>query len=348
MLLVLALMLALLYQLRPILTPFVVGALIAYLGDPVTDWLQRRGCGRGTAAGLVFLFLGLLFTALVLVMLPLLINQLNTLIHGIPAAYQWVTETVLPWLRMTLDLPEEVAPQLAARRTITENWQSVGMLLAAAGRYITGSSLNLFVSLGNLVLIPVVAFYLLRDWDKLVPKVLQMLPTQWQGQAEQLARECDEVIGAFLRGQFLVMLALGAMYSVGLVLVGLDLAVLIGTIAGLASVVPYLGFIVGIVAAALAAFVQFQEWSALIGVAVVFGIGQLVESYLLTPNLVGDRIGMHPVAVIFVILAGGQLAGFVGVLLALPVGAVVLVFMRHVDDYYRTTAFYGAEDRDDG
>jgi predicted PurR-regulated permease PerM len=256
-------------------------------------------------------------------------------------------ETVLPWLRGALDLPEEVAPRLAVTQTITENWQSVGKLLAAAGRYISGSSMNLFISIGNMVLIPVVAFYLLRDWDRLVPRVMQLLPRDWQGRAEGLTGECDEVIGAFLRGQFMVMLALGGIYSLGLVIIGLDLAVLIGTIAGLASVVPYLGFIVGIVAAAVAAFIQFQELSALIGVAVVFGIGQLIESYLLTPNLVGDRIGMHPVAVIFVILAGGQLAGFVGVLLALPVGAVVLVLMRHVDDYYKASEFYGGEEQDE-
>ena len=343
-LLVAAAILLLLYQLRPILTPFVIGALIAYLGDPITDWLERRGCGRGLAAGLVFLFLGLLSVAALLVMLPLLVHQLNTLIQGIPVAYHWVSDSVLPWLRTTLDLPEESVPRLAVRRTLTENWQSVSKLLASAGRYISASSVNFFVSMGNLVLIPVVAFYLLRDWDKLVPKALQLLPMDWQGKARDLAGECDEVIGAFLRGQFLVMLSLGVIYSLGLAIVGLELAVLIGTIAGLASVVPYLGFLVGIVAAAIAALIQFESWTGLIGVAVVFGIGQLIESYLLTPNLVGDRIGMHPVAVIFVILAGGQLAGFIGVLLALPLGAVILVFMRHVDDYYKATAFYEGED----
>ena len=346
MLLVWGLLLLLLYQLLPILTPFLVGALIAYLGDPVADWLESRGLGRGLAAGLVFLILGLLFVGAVVVMLPLLLSQLNTLIQGIPVAYHWLIDSALPWLRSALDLPEEVAPRLAVQRTLAENWQSVGKLLASAGRYVSGSSMNLFVSLGNLVLIPVVAFYLLRDWDRLVPRVLQLLPRDWQGMAQDLARECDEVIGAFLRGQFLVMLALGFIYSSGLVIIGLELGVLIGTIAGLASVVPYLGFIVGIVAAAVAAMVQFQEWTALIGVGGVVGIGQLIESYLLTPNLVGDRIGMHPVAVIFVILAGGQLAGFVGVLLALPVGAVVLVFLRHIDDYYRASEFYGGEDRD--
>ncbi|MEP5764978.1 MAG: AI-2E family transporter [Halieaceae bacterium] len=340
---VLVVLLILLYQLRPILTPFVVGALIAYLGDPIADWLEKRGLGRGLAATLVFFVIGVVCIAVMIFMVPLLISQLNTLIHGVPVAYQWAAETVLPWLRNLLDLPEEALPRLAVRRTLTDNWQSVGKMMAAAGAYITGSSINLMVSLGNLVLIPVVAFYLLRDWDRLVPRVRNMLPLDWHAKAGELSRESDEVIGAFLRGQFLVMLSLGVIYSVGLAAIGLELAVLIGTVAGLASIVPYLGFLVGIVAAAVAAILQFQDWGVLLSVGVVFGIGQLIESYLLTPNLVGDRIGLHPVAVIFAILAGGQLAGFVGVLLALPVAAVIMVFLRHIHEYYLGTEFYGAQ-----
>ena len=347
LMILLALLLVSLYLLRPILTPFVVGALIAYLGDPLTDWLERRGLGRGLAAGLVFLVIGALFTGVLIIMVPLLLSQLDTLIRGVPAAYEWIAQTVLPWLRGVFDLPDEALPRLSVKRTLTENWQSVGKMMAAAGRYITGSSVNFLVSMGNLVLIPVVAFYLLRDWDKLMPKVERLLPTHWQGTATRLARECDEVIGAFIRGQFLVMLALGGIYSVGLGLVGLKLAVLIGTLAGLASIVPYLGFVVGIVAASVAAVLQFQDPMPLVYVGAVFTVGQLIESYLLTPNLVGERIGLHPVAVIFAILAGGQLAGFIGILLALPVAAVIAVLLRHVHEYYMGTEFYGREAMDD-
>ena len=286
--------------------------------------------------------------ASLLLMVPILANQLDSLVRKLPALYQWLSEVALPWAQQRLDLPEQALPGLRVKQTLAENWQSVGRMLASVGRYVTGSGLNFLVSLGNLVLIPVVAFYLLRDWDKLLPRVLALLPIDWQGKARELAVESDEVTGAFIRGQFLVMLALGGIYAVGLWLMGLELAILIGTLAGLASIVPYLGAVVGILAASVAAVLQFQQWDILLWVGLVFTVGQLIESYLLTPTLVGDRIGLHPVAVIFAILAGGQLAGFTGVLVALPVAAVVMVFLRHIHEYYTESDFYtGSEQGDD-
>ncbi len=347
LLLTLAVLTWLLFELMPILTPFVAGALIAYLGDPATDWLEERGMSRSLASGTVFLGLGMVLLGALLIVLPLLVSQLNTLIRGVPVAYNWVTSSVLPWAWNVLDLPAETVPSLKVKSTLAENWQSVGKLLASAGAYITGSGVNFLVSLGNLVLIPVVAFYLLRDWDKLTPKALRLLPEDWQQRGASLASECDEVIGAFLRGQLLVMLSLAVIYSTGLAIVGLDLAVAIGVFAGLFAIVPYLGTLSGILAAAVAAWVQFGDWPMLLAVAAVFSFGQLVESYLLTPILVGDRIGLHPVAVIFAVLAGGQLAGFIGVLVGLPVAAVVAVLLRHINDYYRATEFY-TSDTDDG
>jgi predicted PurR-regulated permease PerM len=331
----------LVYLLKPILAPFVIGALIAYLGDPLTDWLERRGCGRTLAAILVFTVIGAIAIVCLLFMVPILANQLDSLVRNLPAIYQWLSEVALPWFQQRLGLPEQELPALRVKQTLAENWQSVGRMLANVGRYVTGSGINFLVSLGNLVLIPVVAFYLLRDWDKLLPRVLALFPLDWHGKARELAVECDEVTGAFLRGQFLVMLALGGIYAAGLWLVGLQLAILIGTIAGLASVVPYLGAVVGILAASVAAMLQFQDWNILLWVGLVFTVGQLIESYLLTPSLVGDRIGLHPVAVIFALLAGGQIAGFVGVVVALPVAAVIMVFLRHALSHYRTSDFYG-------
>ena len=345
---VLLLFLLLLVELRAVLAPFVVGALIAYLGDRLTDRLERLGCGRALASALVFTLIGLVILLVTLLMLPILASQLDTLVRSLPAVFEWISSTAYPWLQQRLGLPQETPPLLNLKQAMAENWQSVGKMLANVGRYISGSGINLLVSLGNLVLIPVVAFYLLRDWDHLMPKLLAMLPVHWQDKALQLARECDEVTGAFIRGQFMVMLGLGTIYATGLWLVGLDLAFLIGSIAGLASIVPYLGTAVGIVAASVAAVVQFQEWGILIWVGLVFGVGQMIEGYLLTPILVGDRIGLHPVAVIFAILAGGQLAGFTGVLLALPVAAVIMVFLRHIHEYYTDSEFYtGSEDSED-
>lgn len=193
-----------------------------------------------------------------------------------------------------------------------------------------------------MVLIPVVTFYLLRDWDILMAKIRRLLPRKREALTIQLLGECHEVLGAFMRGQLLVMLALGIVYAVGLMSIGLELGLLIGLLAGLASLVPYLGFVVGISAALVAGLFQFGvEWYPLLGIVVVFSIGQMLEGMLLTPLLVGDRIGLHPVAVIFAILAGGQLFGFTGVLLALPVAAVIMVLLRHVHELYKESDMYG-------
>jgi predicted PurR-regulated permease PerM len=193
----------------------------------------------------------------------------------------------------------------------------------------------------NLVLVPVVTFYLLRDWDVLMDKIRRLLPRTSEQTIVKLAKESDDVLGQFLRGQLTVMVVLGFIYTVGLWIVGLDLALLVGTIAGLVSFVPYLGFIVGIVFAGVAAIMQFGDITYLLFVLIVFGIGQAFEGMLLTPLLVGDKIGLHPVAVIFAVMAGGQLFGFVGVLLALPVAAIVVVLLRHMHELYKTSEIYG-------
>jgi predicted PurR-regulated permease PerM len=192
----------------------------------------------------------------------------------------------------------------------------------------------------NLLLIPVVTFYLLRDWDILVAKIYDLLPRRIAPTTAKLAVEVNTVLSSFLRGQFYVMLALASIYSIGLMLVGLDLALLIGLMAGLVSFVPYLGATVGIVSACIAAVVQFHEVTPLISVAAVFLVGQVLEGTVLTPKLVGDKIGLHPVAVIFSVLAGGQLFGFLGILLALPIASIVMVFLRHVNELYRDSEFY--------
>ena len=192
-----------------------------------------------------------------------------------------------------------------------------------------------------LLLIPVVTFYLLRDWDILVASVRDLLPQRAAPTITKLAGEIDAVLAEFLRGQLTVMLALALIYTVGLWMVGLDLAFVIGMLAGLVSFVPYMGVVVGLSSAVIAAFLQFQDVVHLAGVAAVFGVGQVLEGMVLSPMLVGDRIGLHPVAVIFAVMAGGQLFGFFGVLVALPVAAAVVVVLRHSRDEYLKSAFYG-------
>jgi len=332
----------LVYLLQPILMPFLVGALLAYLADPLVDRLEARGLPRMPAATIVFGVVVLVLAGLVVLLVPLVGSQIELLREWLPGMIRWAQDTALPWIeqRLEIELSDKLAlDQVAA--TITANWRETGnaaaQVLASASR----SGLALFGWLANLALIPVVTFYLLRDWDVLVGKVRDLLPRNREPVISRLTKECDEVLGAFLRGQLLVMLSLGVIYTAGLWLLGLDLALLIGMVAGLASVVPYLGTIIGVAAALLAALFQFGDVWYLVGVAVVFGIGQMLEGMVLTPMLVGDRIGLHPVAVIFAVLAGGQLFGFTGVLLALPVAAVVMVLLRHAHDLYKGSELYG-------
>jgi predicted PurR-regulated permease PerM len=191
------------------------------------------------------------------------------------------------------------------------------------------------------LLVPVVTFYLLRDWDHLVAQVRELLPRPVEPKVSALAGEIDAVLAEFLRGQLTVMAALALIYIVGLWAVGLELAFSIGLIAGLVSFVPYLGVIVGVVLASIAALLQFQDVWHLVAVVAVFGVGQMLEGMVLSPLLVGDRIGLHPVAVIFAVMAGGQLFGFFGVLLALPVAAAIVVLLRHSRDEYKRSGLYG-------
>ena len=332
-----------LYLLQPILSPFVLGGLIAYLGDPLVDRLESRGVGRTLGVAIVFLLFSAIITLAIIFALPMLLHQLDALISKVPEIYRWLTQDALPWLQQRLAIPERRLPQVDWSGQLADNWQSVGKFTAQSLKRITGSGANLLLSLANLALVPVVAFCLMRDWNLLLDKALGIVPLSWQQRTSELAGEADEVVGAFLRGQFLVMCALGAIYSAGLWLVGLQLAMLLGLIAGLSSIVPYLGFMVGIVASLIAAYAQFNDWTMLLWVVLVFGVGQAVESMLLTPILVGDRIGLHPVAVIFVLMAGAQVAGFVGVVLALPVGAVIMVFLRHALQHYRSSELYGGD-----
>jgi predicted PurR-regulated permease PerM len=330
----------LIYLLQPILAPFLVAATLAYLGDPAADKLERWGMSRTWAVVVVFSALTLLLVLLLFLLIPLLGRQLSYLLGRLPAILAWLEGVALPWLELRFGFDAAAFDFGDLRTRLAGNWQQAGDVVRLVIAQTTRSSLALLAALANLALIPVVTFYLLRDWDVMLARIHALLPRRSAPTAVQLARECDSVLAAFVRGQLLVMIALGAIYSLGLWAVGLQLALLIGIIAGIANVVPYLGFIVGIAAATVAAFFQFHDWQHLVLVWGVFMIGQVLESTVLTPWLVGDRIGLHPVAVIFAVLAGGQLFGFVGILIALPMAAVVMVLLRHAHHLYLRSAFY--------
>lgn len=331
----------LVYLLTPILTPFLIGILLAYLGDPLVDRLERWGLSRTWGVVAVFTLFSLLLLVMFVVLVPMLGKQLVRLYQLAPLALDWLQHQALPWVQAQFGLEDNFWRLDQLKGAFTAHLGSttdvLGMLLSRA----TASGLALLVWLGNLLLIPVVSFYLMRDWDLIMLKLRSLLPRRREGMVVRLMNECHEVIGAFLRGQLLVMLALAIIYASGLTLVGLELGLLIGVLAGLASIVPYMGFVVGIGAAVVAAFFQFGLAPyPLLGVAAVFTVGQMLEGMLLTPLLVGDRIGLHPVAVIFAVLAGGQLFSFTGVLLALPVAAVIMVLLRHAHDLYKLSDLY--------
>lgn len=332
----------LLYLLAPVLTPFVFSALLAYLGDPIVDRIDRvqSRLSRTWAVVTVFVFIILILLLLLLFLIPLLERQVDVLLKRLPAYLDWLQTAVMPWLRENLGVDPAIFDLAHVKVQISKYLDKVGGYAVSLLSSITRSSAVVLSWLMNLLLIPVLTFYLLRDWDILMARIRDLLPRRIEPLVVKLARESDEVLGAFLRGQFLVMVALGFIYSVGLAAISLDFALLIGMLSGLVSFVPYLGFIVGILVASVAAILQFHDVLHVMLVWVVFGIGQVIEGMVLTPWFVGDRIGLHPVAVIFAVLTGGYLFGFFGILLALPVAAVTMVLLRHTHDEYLKSMLY--------
>lgn len=323
----------LLYLLAPILTPFLLAALLAYLFNPLVVRLERLKLPRAAAVALVFLLLVAATVALLLFLVPMASRQIVVFAARVPVYFDWVQTNLVPRVEALIGEPLPVDfTQL--RDAIVANWQQVANVLRTALTHITASGMQIVLWFVNLVLVPIVTFYLLLDWERIVRATLELFPPRARPTVARLTAETDVVLSSFLRGQLLVMLALAAMYSVGLLVIGLELALPIGLVAGLVSFVPYLGFIIGIGAAGMAAYLQFQDPSVLAWVFLVFFVAQLVESYVLTPRLVGARIGLHPVAVIFAVMAGGQLFGFLGVLLGLPAAAALKVWLRHVHRSY--------------
>jgi predicted PurR-regulated permease PerM len=332
----------LIYLLAPVLMPFIIAALLSYLGNPLVDRLVNLKLPRLAAVVIVFIVIFLLVVMVPLLLIPLVEKQIAVFIHNWPNYIDWIQQTIIPWIQGYVGLQGSEFDLSVLKKAFLEHWQQVGGTAANILSSLSKSGLVFAGWLANLVLIPVVTFYLLRDWAALIKHIRGLIPRSVEPIVAKLAHDCDVVLGTFMRGQLLVMLALGFVYSIGLWLVGLDLALLIGMLAGLVSFVPYLGFIIGIIAAGIAAIVQFHDLLYLVYVVIVFGVGQLLESMVLTPLLVGDRIGLHPVGVIFAIMAGGQLFGFVGILLALPAAAVIAVVLRYVYERYVGSELYSS------
>ena len=326
----------LLYLLGPILTPFLAGALLAYIFDPLVDRLEARRIPRATGTVIVIVLAGLVLFALFLVALPLFRGQFVELSHRLPAALDLLQTRFLPWLERSFGVAVDFdlgTLQAWLTAKATENGAAWLPTLQSGAFAVIGI-------LANLLLIPVVMFYLLKDWDVMVGRVAALTPRGWTAAVNRVARAMDAVVGEFLRGQLAVMATLSLYYTAALWIVGLDYALPIGILTGVLSFVPFLGFGLGMILALLVALLQFPDWTGVAWVAGIYLAGQTLESYVVTPRLVGERVGLHPVAVIFALAAFGQLFGFVGVLLAVPLAGVLLVALRELRAAYEASDFY--------
>lgn len=332
------LFLFLLWLLTPVLTPFVAAIVIGYVLNPGVDWMEHRRIPRALGVLVAIVALCLVMAAIVLVVLPIVSDQLPLLRDRIPVLLSKIEAAIGPWLRQMgaggrMDfaaLQKAVATKLTAGDGASSailTWLRIG------GSALMGWAATLF-------LIPIVLFYLLLDWHRVIARIGEAVPRRWSTAVASMAAETDRLLAQYLRGQLLVMFLLAAFYSAGLAIAGFDIALPVGILTGLLVFIPYIGFGLGLVLAIFAALLQFDGWYGLAAVAVVYGLGQFIESFYLTPRLVGESIGLHPLTVIFALLAFGQLFGFVGILLALPASAILSVAFGRLRRHYLNSSFY--------
>ncbi len=327
------------WLLGPILAPFVIAAVFAYICDPAVNWMVARRAPRPLAVLLVIVALGLVLIALGLILLPMVYREAVTLIRRLPDLVEMFNARVSPLLlaRLGIDLQLDAAQ---FRQLVADNWNNAQDLVPIVLGHLKTGGMAVLGFIANLFLIPLVMFYLLQEWPHILDELQRVVPRPWLERTMRMINDIDSVMSEFLRGQLSVMLLLAVFYSLGLWFAGLNFALPVGVLTGLLVFIPYVGFGGGLILAILAALLQAEGWSPLVGVAVVYSLGQLIESFLLTPYLVGERIGLHPLAVIFALLAFGQLFGFVGVLVALPVSAALLVGLREVRTAWFASPIY--------
>lgn len=331
-----------LYLLKPVVIPFLAAFFIAYLFSQPVNKLSRF-LPRWLAITNVFLAITLVVVWAIWFVVPLVWKQLVYFRDSLPAGLAWINHTVLPWGAKVFNLENMQVDTDQLSKVVMDyiqtnyNMDSIQSMLLS----IVQSGLSVIQVSGTVVLIPIITFYFLLDWNRMLEKMHNLIPPRFEVKTMKIVNDCHDVLGAFVKGQFLVMVLLGIVYAVGLQLVGIEVGLIIGMVAGLASIIPYLGFAVGIIAAVIAALFQFGlDWVHLAMVFGVFMLGQVIEGYILQPFLLGDKIGLSPVAVVFAVLAGAQLGGFLGMLVALPVAAVIVVLLKHLRQYYQQSDFY--------
>lgn len=329
----------LLYLLGPILAPFLFGTILAYIFNPIVDWLEKRRVPRGIGAIIALLLLIGAFAGLVLIIAPLVQRETQLFIDHVPGYLDWLKQHAAPWLHSHFGIETTINAD-AVKTYLAAHLQNAQDIAAQLLPSIKSGGLAVIGFVANLLLVPVVIFYVLRDWHGMLIHLESLLPRRWHAPTTQIVLEIDTVLSEFLRGELSVMLVMSIYYVTALHFAGLEFALPIGLVTGLLVFIPYLGITVGITLALIATLMQFQGLSGLLPVMIAFGIGQILEGTLVTPFLVGERIGLHPIAVIFALLAFGQLFGFSGVLLALPASAALLVGLRRLRSHYLDSEFY--------
>lgn len=339
-LLIVALTIWLVWLLRDVLPPFVIGMGIAYLLNPLVTRLTAAGLHRGIATLIVLLTFLLLFVAAVMALSPVISKQFGEFLKDLPGYYEYIKDSLQPYVRNMLDRldPDQV------RQIRDAAGNNVGTVIQGAQDVLLGvwNKGMAFIDVATfIVIIPVVAFYCLRDWPRITGRIDSLWPREYAPKLRQIFAEFDQRLAGFLRGQLLVCCFLGVFYAVGLTVIGLKFGLAIGFIAGILSFIPYVGSTFGLFASVGVAIAQFQEPTMPLVALAIFAAGQFIEGNFLAPKLVGDRIGLHAVWVIFALLAGGKLFGFTGLLLAVPVAAMIGVLVRHGLKWYEASEFYG-------
>ena len=313
------------YSLKPILTPFALGFLLAYLGTPGVSWLTRMGLGRTPSALLMLIVILFSLSIILLLLVPIVQAQIGWITMHLPELIQWFQQKLVG----LFPAYEHQWSIESIRQLLSEHWRSAAVATDRLIGWLAIGGGAFFTLLITLLLTPLIGFYLLRDWNKMLDNLEDLLPVSVRTTVCRLGSETDKIFSAFMRGQLTVMLSLATLYSIGLYLIGLKLALVIGILTGLLSFIPYAGWLIGLVAASMALLLQFGlDWTQMLYLVLLFVAVQFVESFFLTPKLIGNRLGLHPLAVIFSVIVGGQLFGFLGILLALPVASILLALLR--------------------
>ena len=310
------------YFASPVLTPFLLSLALAYLADPFVTRLEGMKVPRTLGVLITFSFLIVVISFSLTVVIPILWGEIRGLLMAIPNAVDMAQSAIIKPIATSLNLEFSGVSRDVLRDALISHWRELGSVANSVVTELGRSSRHILTMLGYGLLVPVVTFYLLRDWNKLIERLGQLVPERQVHLVQSVVKDIDIVLSEFLRGQLLIMLLLGLFYGLALRIIGLEYALIVGFVAGIVSFIPYFGPIVGILLASFIAVGQLEQVWLFLGVAIVFGLGQLLESIVLSPVFIGDKIGLHPVWVILVVMVGGHLFGFIGILLALPVGAV--------------------------